>query len=151
MTNSIEQLEKYLNNPDGSPLEFIIDGLQGFDTDINDYGEQESAEANKLIHWCNSSKVPVLSLDIPSGLNPSSGTNDSDESLVVNSRFVASIGLPLSSNLNMYKFGYCEKGRVTHYLVDAGIPRRVYTMKGGLRKFDRRWFAESGSVELKVV
>lgn len=151
MTNSIEQLEQYLNNPDGSPLEFIIDGLQGFDTDINDYGEQESAEANKLIHWCNSSKVPVLSLDIPSGLNPSSGTNDSDESLVVNSRFVASIGLPLSSNLNMYKFGYCEKGRVTHYLVDAGIPRRVYIMKGGLRKFDRRWFAESGSVELKVV
>lgn len=151
MTNSIEQLEQYLNNPDGSPLEFIIDGLQGFDTDINDYGEQESAEANKLIHWCNSSKVPVLSLDIPSGLNPSSGTNDSNESLVVNSRFVASIGLPLSSNLNMYKFGYCEKGRVTHYLVDAGIPRRVYTMKGGLRKFDRRWFAESGSVELKVV
>lgn len=151
MTNSIEQLEQYLNNPDGSPLEFIIDGLQGFDTDINDYGEQESAEANKLIHWCNSSKVPVLSLDIPSGLNPSSGTNDSNESLVVNSRFVASIGLPLSSNLNMYKFGYCEKGRVTHYLVDAGIPRRVYIMKGGLRKFDRRWFAESGSVELKVV
>lgn len=151
IVNSLVQLEKLLKTID-SPLEFIIDGLQGYDNDINDLLESEFSQVLQLIEWCNGTGLPMMSLDIPTGLNASSGTNENEDNmLLLKSKYVASIGLPLSSALNMYKFGYFEKGKMSHYLVDCGIPRRVFSSKASLRKFDRRWFAESGNIDMKVV
>lgn len=151
IVNNLNQLETVLKSMDGSPLEFILDGLQGFDTDLNDLIPEELNQAIKLIDWCNAQKLPIMSLDIPTGLNPSSGTTENEEVSTLNSRYIVSIGLPLSSALNIYKFGYFEKGKVSHYLVDCGIPRRVFGTKGSLRKFDRRWFADSSAIDMTVV
>jgi enhancer of mRNA-decapping protein 3 len=151
IVNSLSQLETILKNTEGSPLEFILDGLQGFDTDLNDLVAEELSQATKLMDWCNLTKLPIMSLDIPTGLNPSSGTTENDTASIINSKYVVSVGLPLSSALNIYKFGYFDKGKVSHYLVDSGIPRRVFTTKSNLRKFDRRWFSDSSNIDLKVV
>lgn len=151
IVNNINQLENAMKSMDGSPLEFILDGLQGFDTDLNDSISEELNQAIELIDWCNSKKLPIMSLDIPTGLNPSSGTTENEEVPVLNSRYIVSVGLPLSSALNIYKFGYFDKGKVSHYLVDCGIPRRVFGAKSNLRKLDRRWFADSSAIEMTVM
>lgn len=151
IVNSIDMLNKVLSKSETAPLEFIIDGLQGFDNDINDLLDKEFETVVQLINWCNKSNLPILSVDIPTGVNPSSGTIEEVASPILMSKYVASVGIPLASVLNMYKFGYFEKGEVTHFLVDGGIPRRVFGSKGSLRRFDRRWFADSSSVDLRVV
>lgn len=151
IVNSIDQLEKVLNITTEPPLEFILEGLGGFESDLNDLIGYELELAVELIDWCNSSGLPIMSMDIPAGLNPSSGTNDANEKLVIKSTHLASIGLPLSSALNIYKFGYFEKGKVKHYLVDSGIPRKVFGGKSNLRKFDRMWFAEAPVIDLQVI
>lgn len=150
IVNSPAQLEKILKTAE-SPLEFVLDGLQGFDSDINDLLDAELEQVTQLIEWCNESGLPMMSLDIPTGLSASSGTNENDNTLLIKSKYLVSVGLPLSSALNMYKFGYFEKGNIMHYLADCGIPRRVFGSKASLRKFDRRWFADSDTIELKVV
>lgn len=151
IVNSVAQLDRVLAFCPESPLEFILEGLGGFESDLNDLMADELKMAIDLIEWCNSSGIPIMSLDIPAGLSPSSGTNDNNERLIIMSKHVVSIGLPLSSALNIYKFGYFEKGKVKHHLVDSGIPRRVFGSKGNLRKFDRRWFADSSVISLQVV
>lgn len=150
IVNSIEQLEKVIDSHPESPLEFILEGLGGFESDLNDLIGNELELAIELIEWCNISEIPIMSLDIPAGLNPSSGTNDNDERLIIMSDHIVSIGIPLSSTLNIYKFGYFEKGKLKHHLVDCGIPRRVFGSKGSLRKFDRRWFADSSVISMQL-
>lgn len=149
IVNGLKQLDDILNNM-GLPLEFILEGLQGFDCDLNDLVESELEQAIELIEWCNSKGLPMMSIDIPSGLNPSSGTNENDI-LLLKSKYLVSVGLPLTSALNMYKFGYFEKGKMIHHLIDCGVPRRVFSTKSSLRKFDRRWFADTSSIELDVL
>ncbi|TID18610.1 hypothetical protein CANINC_003860 [Pichia inconspicua] len=151
IVNNVTQLVDVLNMSSESPLEFILEGLGGFESDLNDLIGRELELAIELIEWCNSSKLPIMSMDIPAGLNPSSGTNDNNEKLIIKSTHLASIGLPLSSALNIYKFGYFEKGKVKHYLIDSGIPRKVFGSKSNLRKFDRRWFAESSVIAMQVI
>lgn len=151
IVNTLGQLESVLHSAQDSPLEFILDGLQGFDSDLNDLVEGEFELAVKVVQWCNDTKLPILSIDVPSGITPSSGTNENDERLIVNSKYVVSVGLPLSSTLNMYKFGYFEKGKVSHFVADCGIPRRVYSSKSSLRKLDRPWFADTATIALNVV
>lgn len=150
IVNNMNMLHSVLSKSETAPLEFIIDGLQGFDNDISDLLERERESAVELINWCNNRNLPIISVDIPTGLNPSSGTIE-DDSPIIKSKYVVSVGIPLSSVLNMYKFGYFEKGDVTHFLVDSGIPRRVFSGKSSLRRFDRRWFADSSSVDMRVV
>lgn len=152
IVTSIPQLKDLLKSMDTS-IEFIVEGLHGFDSDLSDLLDTELHHVAQLINWCNDTGLPILSIDIPAGLNASSGTNENEPVIcdVLKSKYVASVGLPLSATLNMYKFGYFEKGKVVHYIIDTGIPRGVYGSKGSLRKFDRRWFAESGFVDLAVV
>lgn len=151
IVTKLSQLNQILHEVEKNPLELILDGLQGFDNDINELEDVELKQASELINWCNDSKVPIMSIDIPTGLNPSSGTFEGEEdSMIINSKYVVSIGLALSSTLNMYKFGYFEKGQVGHFLIECGIPRRLFGSKGTLRRFDRRWFAETSSIDLNV-
>ncbi|KAH3660457.1 hypothetical protein OGAPHI_007043 [Ogataea philodendri] len=147
IVKSIPELNHVLEQVD-SPLELIIDGLQGYDTNLCDLIEPELSRSKNIVEWCNNSKAPVLSLDVPSGLEASSGTADFETYIASN--YLVSVGIPLSSVLSLYRFGYFEKQDLKHFLIDSGIPRKVFTLKSNLRKFDRYWFTKSWYAILNV-
>ncbi|KAG7825934.1 hypothetical protein KL909_001166 [Ogataea angusta] len=131
-----------------SPLELIIDGLQGYDTNLSDLLEPELGRSKQIVEWCNKCNVSILSLDIPSGLDASSGTADFDSYILCN--YLVSVGIPLSSILSLYRFGYFTKEELKHFLVDCGIPKRVFSLKSNLRKLDRYWFTTDWYTSLEV-
>lgn len=147
IVTQLKSLHQILGKLD-SPLEFIVDGLQGYDTDLNDYIEPELTRSKELVKWCNSLDLPIMSIDIPSGLNASSGTADFGNYL--KAQYLVSIGLPLNSILNTYKFGYFKPSELTHFVVDNGLPKNVFKSKSSFRKFEKSWFGASWSYQLTV-
>ncbi|VEU22998.1 DEKNAAC104204 [Brettanomyces naardenensis] len=147
VVSELQSLEALLGKLD-SPLEFILDGLQGYDTDLNDFIEPELSDSKEIVDWCNEQDLPVMSIDIPSGLNASSGTSDFGTFLV--SKYLVSIGLTLNSVLNLYKFGYFQKSELTHFVVDSGLPKKVFGSKSTFRKFERQWFSNLWSAEIAL-
>ncbi|ODV84460.1 hypothetical protein CANARDRAFT_200868 [[Candida] arabinofermentans NRRL YB-2248] len=143
--SDLEELLSKIN----SPLEFILDGLQGFDSNLNDLIEPEVSNAKEIVTWCNNSNLPIMSVDVPSGLDASSGSADFESYLF--SKYVVSVGLPLNSILNLYKFGYFNKHELTHFLVDCGIPQKVFSSKSSLRKFDKQWFTGKWNISLEII
>lgn len=149
LVKNLKQMKELLDNVD-APLEFVLDGLQGYDGDVQDMLETVQQTVRDLTQWLNRLSVAVMSIDIPVGVNSSSGTCE-DGNLLLRSRYVVSVGVPLAACLNLYKFGHFARGELSHFVADCGIPRRAFAARGSLRRFDRRWFAEGGYVDLTVV
>ncbi|RCK55587.1 Enhancer of mRNA-decapping protein 3 [Candida viswanathii] len=127
--NVLELLD-IVNNQLDTPVEVIIDALQGYDDHLEDvfYQEEDQTTLRKLVKWCNEPQQQnkIMSLDIPSGIDGGSGTL-LDDSLKLNCRCSAD-------------------DEVIHYVVDIGIPNKVYSNKGNLRKFDKFWFSSEASL-----
>lgn len=139
-----------------TPVELIVDALQGYDDHLEDifYQEQELASVRSIIRWANEPRLrnKVMSLDIPSGIDGGSGTV-LDPSLQLNSRWIISMGLPIAGLIYAYKNGNLsnEDEEISHYLIDVGIPNQVYSSKGNLRKFDKFWYTAEFNLALQVV
>lgn len=144
----IDEISSLVSKLD-SPLEFILDGLQGYDSDVNDLIEPELSAAKSIINWSNERDVPIMSIDIPSGLNPSSGFSDLGSFL--QSKYLVSVGLPLNSILNIYKFGYFRQSELAQYVVDDGLPRKIFRTKSSFRKFENMWFSDKWTRELIIM
>lgn len=115
-----------------SPVELIVDAMQGFDCNLEDLcdTEEQLFKIEEMIDWCNATQTAsVWSLDIPSGIDGASGFPNC--SVHVKSNVVASLGWPLVGLLNMAQQGHVDE----LYLVDVGIPSGVYTQRNSLRKF----------------
>lgn len=129
-----------------TPVELIIDALQGYDDHLKDtfYLEEEQKKLQRIIAWCNNpfqSKI-MMSFDIPSGIDGSSGTI-ADPLLKVNCKWCISMGLPITGIIHAYNNGFLDyniDNRVGHYLVDIGIPNNVFHSKVNLRRFDKLWY-----------
>ena len=65
------------------------------------------------------------------------------------------MGLPISGLLYAYRNGVLtyddDEAQVVHYLIDVGVPNKVYQSKGNLRKFDKFWYNAEFSSRLEVV
>lgn len=152
--NVLELLD-IVNNQLDTPVEVIVDALQGYDDHLEDvfYQEEDQVTLRKLMKWCNEPQQQnkIMSLDIPSGIDGGSGTL-LDDSLKLNCRWCISMGLPLSGIILAYKNGNMSStdDEVIHYVVDIGIPNKVYSNKGNLRKFDKFWFSAEASLKLEV-
>ncbi|KAF3993297.1 hypothetical protein FT663_00571 [Candidozyma haemuli var. vulneris] len=144
-----------LNNQLETPVELIIDALQGFEGHLLDmfYSEDNLTTLKELSRWANEPKQRsrVLSLDIPSGIDGGSGTV-SDPELLFQSRYVVSLGLPISGLLHAYNNRSIGVGHdeVSHYVVDAGIPNALYNVRASVRKFDKFWYCAESYVRLGV-
>lgn len=179
--NKFQALENSLNALD-SPLELVVDALQGYDTNLTDLWGDELQTCLRLIKWVNvklATKVKIVSIDIASGLDGGSGrfalsasdieqvksaassvepvdngksgdvVNDDDDDnsqvgpddLRIRSNVIVSLGLPVIGVLHAYHLGVTELGDWTHYLIDIGIPNKVYGSRGSLRKFNKNYFA----------
>ncbi|KAG7192941.1 enhancer of mRNA decapping [Scheffersomyces spartinae] len=137
-----------------SPVELILDALQGYDTHLDDifYQDDDMATLTKLFEWCNEPQqaAKIMSLDVPSGLDGGSGTIIDPSLTTLKCKWCVSMGIPISGLIHAYKNGHLEKGEVTHYLLDVGVPNKVYSSKPNLRKFDKCWYSATGCVKLDV-
>lgn len=156
ITSDVSTLINILTHELDTPVELIIDALQGYDDHLEDifYQDQDLQSVKDLIVWCNEPKQKnkIMSLDIPSGIDGGSGTV-LDQCLVLHSRWIISMGLPIIGLIHAYKNGHLgvDEEEVDHFLVDIGIPNKVYSTKGNLRKFDKFWFSAEFSVKLDIL
>lgn len=146
-TSSLSGLNKIVSDID-TPIELVVDALQGFDTNLSDLWGDELELALQLIRWVQQQDIGTLSLDIPSGIDAGSGLIGDVE--IIDAKWVVSLGLPVNGILHAYSNGAAQKGDWTHYLVDVGLPLNLFK-KGSLRKFDRNWFGGEWSVSLEIV
>ncbi|KAK6459316.1 YjeF N-terminal domain-containing protein [Scheffersomyces xylosifermentans] len=153
ISSNVNELLNIINHQLDTPVELIIDALQGYDDHLEDvfYQEEDQQELRSLMNWCNEphQSNKVMSLDIPSGIDGGSGTL-SDDSLKLNCKWCISMGLPITGLILAYKNGHLESGDVQHYLIDVGIPNKVYSSKGNLRKFDKFWYSAESSIKLEL-
>lgn len=154
ITGDFSHLLHVVNHELSTPVELIVDALQGYDEHLDDlfYTEEDVAVLTKVVSWCNTQLRKVMSLDIPSGIDGGSGTICSVPGLLkIECRWCVLMGLPINGILHAYKNGLMELGETVHWMVDVGIPNKVYGMKGGLRKFDGFWCAAEGVKKIEVV
>ena len=101
--------------PDRSTPDLVIDGVVGYSLRGAPHGGAEA-----LIRWSGSAGAPILALDVPSGMDATSG--DVHESTV---RATATLTLAL------LKIGLVSGPALRHvgelYLADIGVPRQLYS------------------------
>ena len=156
ITSSVPEFLHILNDQLQTPVELIIDALQGYDDHLEDvfYESNEFQLVTDIINWCNEPKQQskVMSLDIPSGIDGGAGTIN-DDGLFIVPKSVISMGLPVAGILHAYRNEYlkCDDDhKVDHLIVDIGIPNNVYHNKSNLRKFDRIWHDSESIIKALV-
>jgi NAD(P)H-hydrate epimerase len=99
--------------------DIIIDALIG-------YGLQDAprGRAGELIGWANDSGAPILALDVPSGLNATTGECPG---AYIHARTTLTLALP--------KTGFGADGVGALWLADIGIPHATYE-RAGIRYVD---------------
>lgn len=137
----IEMIE-HLKTLDAS-VELIIDGLLGLTMTIEELRTSDQATAFELITWANRSKANVLAIDIPSGIDPTSGKIAIIEGspLYLNARYVISMSAPKKGLLQTMIGGEGKDWQL--FIADIGIPDIAWK-KAGTRmrrgvEFDQDW------------
>lgn len=108
----VESIEE-AGPPDEAP-DLLVDGVIGYSLRGAPRGR-----AAELIRWANESPAPVLSLDVPSGLD---GTTGTAEEPVIRAAATMTLALPkrgLRAGLSAGLVGEL-------YLADIGVPPRLY-------------------------
>ncbi|NEQ50745.1 MAG: NAD(P)H-hydrate epimerase [Leptolyngbya sp. SIO3F4] len=92
------------------PVDLIIDALIGYRLHAAPRGN-----AQQLIHWANITDAPILSLDVPSGVNATTGKTPGE---VIRAHWTMTLALP--------KTGLWPGETGELWLADIGIPPEVY-------------------------
>jgi NAD(P)H-hydrate epimerase len=108
--NSTSANEVALSDLSGKTYDLIIDALIGIGLVSAPRGE-----AAALIRWANESKAPILSLDVPSGVDATTGETPGDH---IRPRWTFTLALP--------KTGLSPERTGMLYLADLGIPPKVF-------------------------
>ncbi|KAH8667995.1 YjeF N-terminal domain-containing protein [Tricladium varicosporioides] len=105
VATKVELLE-YIKNLAG-PLDLIIDGLLGLTISFEELRTGDQATAYELIEWANRSKAPVLAIDIPTGIDPTSGKVSiiDGRKLYILAKFVVAMGAPKKGLLEAMVLG----------------------------------------------
>ena len=92
------------------PVDIIIDALIGYGL-----GKAPRGNALRLIQWANGAGTPILALDIPSGVNATTGETPGEH---IKARWTLTLALP--------KTGLLPEHTGDLILADIGIPPGVY-------------------------
>ncbi len=115
--NTVGQ-EIQLNDLGKKKYDLIIDALIGYSLNGAPTGP-----ALELIQWANQAKTPVLSLDVPSGVDSTTGDTPGE---FIRAKWTITLALP--------KSGFRTKNIGELYLSDIGIPESAYD-KIGIKYF----------------
>ncbi|KAF9348755.1 enhancer of mRNA decapping [Mortierella sp. NVP85] len=117
-----------------SPVDLIVDGLLGYQYTVRDIVASDERETVcDLMDWANNNKAPVLSLDMPSGVNGTTGQGDKTK-FCVRPRWTLCLGAPKAG---------CRSRSTTGelFLADLGIPRTCWK-KAGVKGWGVPWGAD---------
>ncbi|KAI9649315.1 enhancer of mRNA decapping [Ciborinia camelliae] len=89
------------------PIDLIIDGLLGLTMSFEELRTGDQATAYELIEWANRSKAPVLAIDVPTGIDPTSGKVSiiDGRKLYIHARYVVAMGAPKKGLLEAMSMG----------------------------------------------
>lgn len=123
-------LEHLKTLPTSAPIDLIIDGLLGLTISFEELRTGDQATAYELIEWCNRSKAPVLAIDIPTGIEPSSGKVSviDGRKLYIHADYVVAMGAPKKGLLDAMVGGEGEGWRLS--VVDVGLGAAVWKRAG---------------------
>lgn len=146
-----------------SPADLIIDALLGMHATFDDLRTDDQAAYFQLVCWANGSNAATLALDVPSGIDASTGlpTRHDSADLVVLAKHVLSLGAPktgllmviplLKKQVNGLDFG------LDLMVADIGLGEKAWTRFGTRKRrgpdFGGDWVAqlvyeEDGQVSL---
>ncbi|KAH0559225.1 hypothetical protein GP486_004258 [Trichoglossum hirsutum] len=117
-----------------SPPELIVDGLLGPQVPYKDLRTDDQATASELIAWARKSKASILAIDLPSGLDPSTGevTVGDLASLHARTKMVVSMGVPKTGLLNALISGKGQAWQL--FVADIGLGNTAWKEKGTRRR-----------------
>ncbi|KAF8249584.1 YjeF N-terminal domain-like protein [Wilcoxina mikolae CBS 423.85] len=118
-----------------SPPELIIDGLLGMHLGFEDLRTDDQATAFEMVQFANKSKASVLSVDIPSGVDGSTGDiaqlEDTD-AFYMRAKWVVCMGAPKSGLLNAIVMGVGAGWNLS--VADIGISGMAWRKYGTRRR-----------------
>ncbi|KAF3769670.1 YjeF N-terminal domain-like protein [Cryphonectria parasitica EP155] len=136
----------------------IIDALLGHVTPFEDLRASDQATVYELIEWTNRNEAFVLAVDVPTGIDHTTGrpTVQDGHSLYIRPRYVVSIGAPKKGLFEAIAAGAAEDDETVTghasddvvldwnlYLIDLGLGAAVWKRAGTkIRKgidFGNRW------------
>lgn len=90
-----------------APIELVIDGLLGLTISFEELRTGDQATAYELIEWANRSKVSVLAIDIPTGIDPTTGKVSiiDGRQLYIHAKYVVAMGAPKKGLLEAMALG----------------------------------------------
>lgn len=116
------------------PVELIIDGLLGLTISFEELRTGDQATAYELIEWANRSKANVLAIDIPTGIDPSSGKVSiiDGHPLYIQARFIVAMGAPKKGLLQAMTGGegVSDGDEWQLFVADIGIANQVWKKAG---------------------
>lgn len=149
----ISQTANTLNTSPQGAVTLIIDALLGLTISFEELRKSDQATTFELMEWSNRNEGFVIALDLPSGVEPTSGkVNVIDGAkLYVHPRYVVALGAPKQGLLKALEMGddqgdivMVEEWKI--FLVDIGLGplvwRRAATkIRRGI-EFDDTWVLE---------
>ncbi len=130
---------------DSVPHDLIVDALLGMHVTFSELRTDDQAIAFEMIRWANRSAIPILSVDIPSGLSASNGevTLVDSSPLIIHATFIACLGAPKSGLVAALGTGEGRSHDWKLSVVDIGISNVAWKKYGTRRRhgidFGRAW------------
>lgn len=145
----LAQSTNSLNTSTHISVSLIIDALLGLTISFEELRKSDQATTYELMEWANRNEAFVMAIDIPSGIEPSSGrVNVIDGAkLYVQPRYVVALGAPKSGLLKALE-SIDEAGDIITanewkiYLADIGLGATVWRKAAKIRRgpeFDDNW------------
>lgn len=129
----------------GAQPGLIVDALLGMHATFAELRTDDQAIVFESICWANRSMIPILSVDVPSGLHASTGevTVVDGAPLVVHASYVACLAAPKSGLLTALGAGEARSLGWRLSVVDVGISNAAWKKYGTRRRqgvdFGKEW------------
>lgn len=142
-----DEFQSRIASAGNSPPEVIIDALLGTHVAFEELRTSDQAIAFEMMRWAGRTTIPVVSVDVPSGLDGSSGevTQVDGEGLVLQSQKVVCLGAPKTGLLQALVTGEGGSGKWQLTVADIGIPKAAWKKLGKRRRhgldFGKEWVA----------
>jgi enhancer of mRNA-decapping protein 3 len=135
-----------------APPDLIVDALLGMHVTFSELRTDDQAIAFEMIRWANRSAIPILAVDVPSGLHASTGeiTLVDSSPLIVHATFIACLAAPKSGLLAALATGDGRSHDWRLSVVDIGISN-VAWRKYGTRRRHGVDFGKGWVVNLKFI
>jgi enhancer of mRNA-decapping protein 3 len=133
------ELLAYIKNLD-TPVELVIDGLLGLTMSFEELRRGDQAAAYELIEWANRGRASVLAIDVPTGIDPTSGKVSiiDGRKLYIHAKYVVAMGAPQKGLLDAMALGVgvsdedgiAVGGEWQLFVADIGLGAAVWKKAG---------------------